>query len=59
MLLAIAAIGVGMNGCGSNSVHFYSPIPQGLQYVTVTGTGTSPTTSTVVTRSFTLAINIQ
>jgi len=27
MLIAIAAVSVGMSGCGGNSVDFYTPIP--------------------------------
>jgi len=60
LMIAIASISVGMAACGGgNTVSFYTPIPSGVQYVTVTATGTSPTTSTVVARSFQLPISIQ
>jgi sugar lactone lactonase YvrE len=59
LTIVIAAISVGMTACGGNSVTFYTPVPSGVQYVTVTATGTSPTTSTVVARSFQLPISIQ
>ena len=59
LTIAIAAISLGMVACGGNSVTFYTPVPNGVQYVTVTATGTSPTTSTVVSRSFQLPISIQ
>jgi hypothetical protein len=50
MLIAIAAVGTVMSGCGSNNVQFYTPVPTGQQSVTVTATYTSitpgqPTTS--------------
>ena len=64
MLIAIAAVSVGMSGCGGNQVDFYTPIPTGPQTVTVTGTYTNPTTPTpagqwtTMTRSFLIYINI-
>jgi hypothetical protein len=60
LMIAIASLSVGMVACGGgNTVTFYTPIPSGVQYVTVTATGTSSTTSTVVARSFQLPISIQ
>jgi sugar lactone lactonase YvrE len=60
LTIALAAISIGMTACGGgNSVTFYTPIPNGVQYVTVTATGTSPTTSTTIARSFQLPISIQ
>jgi hypothetical protein len=59
MLLAVAFLTTGLNGCGGNSVDYFTPVPAGPQIVTIFATGTSPTTNTVVTRSFTIAINIQ
>jgi hypothetical protein len=58
MLIAIAAVSVGMSGCGSNQVNLYTPVPQGPQTVTVTGAGTSITTLAPVTRSFNVGISI-
>jgi hypothetical protein len=50
----------GLNGCGSNSVHYFTPVPAGPQSVTIFATGTEPAPSNaVVTRSFTVPINIQ
>jgi hypothetical protein len=59
MLLAVSMVTSGLSGCGGNSVHFFTPVPAGAQSVTVYATGTSPTTQTVITRSFTIPINIQ
>jgi hypothetical protein len=60
MLLAIAAVSTWMSGCGGNQVDFYTPIPQGPQIVTVTGTGTSVTAGVgVVTRAFVVPISIE
>ena len=60
LLIGITALCAGVSACGGgNSVTFYTPIPNGVQYVTVTATGTSPTTSTVIARSFQLPIAIQ
>jgi len=62
MLIAIAAVSVGMSGCGGNQVDFYTPIPTGPQTVTVTGTysaiASAPTIPTE-TRSFVIPITIQ
>jgi hypothetical protein len=58
MLLAIVALNAVMSGCGSTQVNFYTPVPTGPQTVTVTGTGTDPTTGTTVTRSFSVPITI-
>jgi hypothetical protein len=64
MLFAIAAVSAGMSGCGGNQVDFYTPIPAGEQYVTVTITGQSspvnppaPTAPTY-TRQYTVPIYI-
>jgi hypothetical protein len=59
MVLVIALVSVGMSGCGGNTVSFYSPIPLGPQYVTVTASGTSLTGATPLVRSFSVEINIQ
>jgi len=60
MLLAIVALSGWMSGCGSNRVDFYTPVPQGPQTVTITGTGTSITPGVgVVTRSFVVPISIE
>jgi hypothetical protein len=60
MLVGLVAISMGMTACGGgNSVAFFTPIPAGTQYVVVTATGTSPTTNTVVSRSFPMEITIQ
>jgi ABC-type Mn2+/Zn2+ transport system permease subunit len=59
MLIAIAAVGTVMSGCGGNSVDFYTPVPTGPQIVTVNATYTSVTPSEpTVTRSFVVPINI-
>jgi hypothetical protein len=53
-LLAVTALSAGITGCGGgNLVDFYTPVPQGLQYVTVTATDGT------LTRSFTVEIQIQ
>jgi sugar lactone lactonase YvrE len=60
MLLAIATVSTWMSGCAGNRVDFYTPVPQGPQIVTVTGTGTSITPGVgVVTRSFVVPISIE
>ena len=60
MLIAIAAIGTGAQGCGSNQVDFYTPVPTGPQTVTITATYTAPSNSTIPsqTRSFVVPISI-
>ena len=61
MLIAIAAVSVGMSGCGGNSVDFYTPIPTGPQIVTVNASYTyvsSVPTQPSVTRSFVVPITI-
>jgi hypothetical protein len=61
MLIAIAAVSVGMSGCGGNSVDFYTPIPTGPQTVTVNASYTyvsSVPTQPSVTRSFVVPITI-
>jgi sugar lactone lactonase YvrE len=72
MLAAIATISVGLNGCGSTTVPFYTPVPAGPQSVTIyacsvqascttSSSVDSPLTGTGagVIRSFTVPINIQ
>jgi sugar lactone lactonase YvrE len=59
MLAAIAAVSVGMSGCGSNQVSLYTPVPTGLQSVTVTATGTGITDQTSLTRSYSIGVLIQ
>lgn len=59
MLIAVAAISVGMSGCGGNQVAFYSPVPTGPQTVTVTATYLgNGSTQPAATRSFTVPIAI-
>ena len=59
MLIAIAAVGTVMSGCGGNNVAFYTPVPTGAQIVTVNATYTSITPSEpTVTRTFVVPINI-
>lgn len=58
MLIAVAAVSAGMSGCGGNQVDFYTPVPQGPQTVTITGTGTSITTATPVARSLVVGVSI-
>jgi hypothetical protein len=59
MLFAIAVVTVGMSGCGGNLVDFYSPIPQGPQYVQITATGNSITSPNIaLTRTFLVEIYI-
>ncbi|MGD0798844.1 MAG: hypothetical protein ABR910_14095 [Acidobacteriaceae bacterium] len=61
MLLAIAIVTAGMSGCGGNQVDFYSPIPEGPQYIQVTATGntvTSGVTNPTFTRTFLIEIYI-
>jgi hypothetical protein len=66
MLLLMTAIGTGLNGCADNSVAYFSPIPTGLQNVTiyacsVQSSCTAPITGTGpgLIRSFTVQIAIQ
>ena len=59
MLIGVAAIGAGMQGCGGNQVNFYTPVPTGPQTVTVTGTFTGGGTTPAETRSISVPINIQ
>jgi len=60
MLIAIAAVGAGMQGCGGNQVDFYTPVPTGPQTVTITATYTAPPGSTIPseTRTFIVPITI-
>jgi sugar lactone lactonase YvrE len=59
MLIAIAAVSVGMSGCGGNSVDFYTPIPTGPQFVYVTATYTNTTTPSLsVSRTLVIQANI-
>ena len=59
MLIGVAAIGAGMQGCGGNQVNFYTPVPTGPQNVTVTGTFTGGGTTPAESRSLIVPINIQ
>jgi sugar lactone lactonase YvrE len=65
MLIAIAAVSVGMSGCGGNQVDIYTPIPAGQQLLTVNAMYTAGTTvpaqtaQPTVTRSYVIPINIQ
>jgi hypothetical protein len=52
-VIGLTVLSVGMNGCGSNLVQFYTQVPIGPQPVTVTSTSGS------LSRSFTVTINIQ
>jgi sugar lactone lactonase YvrE len=38
LLLLTGAVGLGISGCGSTNVKFYTPVPQGIQNLTVTAT---------------------
>lgn len=58
MLIAIAAVGAGMQGCGGNQTAFYTPIPTGPQTVTVTATFAGSTSIPAQTRSFIVPISI-
>jgi sugar lactone lactonase YvrE len=58
MLIAIAAVGAGMQGCGGNQVDFYTPVPTGPQTVTITATFTGGNGIPAETRSFMVPINI-
>jgi hypothetical protein len=59
MLIAIAAVGTVMSGCGNNNVQFYTPVPTGAQSVTVTATYTSITPAQpTTTRTFVVPIVI-
>ena len=53
LMLAIAAVSVGVSGCGGNSVKFYTPVPAGPQNVTLTAT------SGGLSRSFSVQLEIQ
>jgi sugar lactone lactonase YvrE len=53
VLLASVALVLGTSGCGPNLVKFFTPVPAGLQQVTITGT------SGTDTRSFVVTVNIQ
>jgi hypothetical protein len=66
MLLAMAAIGTGVNGCADNSVHYFTPVPSGAQTVTVYACSiqsacTNPISGngTGIIRSFTIPISIE
>jgi len=68
MLLAISILTTGLNGCGDNSVDYFTPVPSGPQYVTiytcsVQSDCTNPISGTPsgagVIRAFKLPINIQ
>jgi sugar lactone lactonase YvrE len=53
MIVGLTVLSIGMNGCGSNLVQFYTQVPIGPQPVTVISTSGS------LSRSFTLTVNIQ
>jgi sugar lactone lactonase YvrE len=66
MLLAVAIMSTGLNGCGDNSVAYFTPVPSGPQTVTIYACSvqsacTNPISGTGsgVIRSFSLPINIQ
>jgi sugar lactone lactonase YvrE len=59
MLAAITAVSVGMSGCGGNQVNLYTPVPTGLQTVTITATGTGITDQSALTRTYSVGILIQ
>ena len=59
MLIAIAAVGTVMSGCGGTNVQFYTPIPTGPETVTVNATYTSITAGQpTTTRSYAVPIII-
>jgi hypothetical protein len=62
VLIAVAAVTVGVSGCGGNTVAFYTPIPTGPQTVTVVAQYPCSTTSGCATptetRTFVIPINI-
>jgi RsiW-degrading membrane proteinase PrsW (M82 family) len=59
MLIAIAAVGTVMSGCGGNNVAFYTPVPTGPDSVTVNATYTSITPAQpTATRTFVVPIII-
>lgn len=74
MILAGCVIGLGLNGCGSTTVAFFTPVPSGPQAVTIYACSvqsdcttndpvghplTGTPSGTGVIRSFTIPINIQ
>lgn len=60
MLIAIAAVGAGLQGCGGNQVDFYTPVPTGPQTVVITAvfTGNAALNIPAETRSFVVPISI-
>jgi sugar lactone lactonase YvrE len=58
VLIAVAAVSIGVSGCGSNSVALYTPIPTGVQNVVVNVTSSAAYGTTGATRSYTIPINI-
>jgi hypothetical protein len=61
MLIAIAAVSVGMSGCGGNLVDTYTPIPTGQQLVQVNASyvfNAAVPGQPAVTRSFVIPVNI-
>jgi hypothetical protein len=61
MLIAIAAVSVGMSGCGGNLVDTYTPIPTGQQLVQVNASyvfNAAIPGQPAVTRSFVIPVNI-
>jgi hypothetical protein len=59
VLIAVAAITVGVSGCGGNTVAFYTPIPAGAQTVTVTASFIGNSATPVESRSYVVPINIE
>jgi hypothetical protein len=59
VLIAVAAITVGVSGCGGNQADFYTPIPSGPQTVTVTASFIGNTTTPVESRSYLVPIVVQ
>jgi sugar lactone lactonase YvrE len=59
ILLTIGAMGLGITGCGPNSVKFYTPVPAGPLSVVITATGMSNTNGAMLTRTVTVPLNVQ
>jgi hypothetical protein len=58
VLIAVAAVSVGVSGCGGNKVDFYTPIPTGPQTVTVTASFIGNSSTPVETRTYVVPINV-
>jgi serine/threonine-protein kinase len=58
VLIAVAAVSVGVSGCGGNQVDFYTPIPTGPQTVTVTASFIGNTATPAESRTYVVPINI-